>query len=227
MFPKLPRLWVTLMIGFVFILSVSNTAVFGGPPYQDRHFNLDSTPRANSSMVANREDGFVTGYTAGSGAGTCSTGTCARSLGGFGSGNCPPVQNAILRLWVPDGATVEINGQITRPQMLGGIHRGSRVYSLEGLEANRVSPCDIIVCCFDEVVGIHQRFHRTVAVQSGGYYELQFPDGFEQIGVTQEVTTPMFYDSAPAPSATPAATTPGTNKPEEVPHRDFPVPGPK
>jgi hypothetical protein len=201
MLPQSPRFSFALVIGLVLTLPGISTSVLGDHPYYDRHFNLDSTPRSGSSMVANRADGFVSGYTAGSGTGTCASGTCARSLGGSGGGNCPPVQNAILRLWVPDGATVEINGHTTRPQTLGGIHQGSRVYSLDGLETNRVSPCDIIVCCFDEM-GIHQRFHRSLAVQASGYYQLRFPDGFEQIWLDPvDILRTLDYPPAPAQPA--------------------------
>jgi len=182
----LPRFWFAFILGLVCIVPKGDAQVFHVPhhqPYQDQHFNLNSTRRTDFGTLPGNSAGYVGGSTSTmdgamlrsetmpSGGATCS-----------GNGNCPSSRNAILRLRIPDGFCVEINGQATRPQSLGGIHQNSRIFSLEELEKDRVSPCDIVVDCPDEF-GNAMRMVHTLAVQVGGHYEVRFPYGFEQIDV--------------------------------------------
>ena len=127
-------------------------------------------------MVANTADGSPDGLASCTGAAACSMG----AAGGSGSGACRAPKNTILHLWVPDELCVKINGRTTKPQTLAGIHEGSRFFILEGLEANRVSPCEIVVETWDDH-GIFKHLRRSLAVQAGGKYEVRFPDGFQLI----------------------------------------------
>ena len=104
------------------------------------------------------------------------------TAGGSSSGVCRAPKNTILHLWVPDELCVEINGRTTKPQTLAGIHQGSRYFILEGLDANRVSPCEIVVEIWDDH-GNSKYLRRSLAVQAGGKYEVRFPDGFQLIPV--------------------------------------------
>ena len=184
----LPRFWFAFILGLVCMVPKGDAQVFHGPhhqPYQDQHFNLNSTRRTDFGTLSGNSAGYAGGSTSTmdgsvrsetkpSGGSTCS-----------GNGNCPSSRNAILRLRIPDGLGVEINGQTTRAQSLGGIHKNSRIFSLEELVKDRVSPCDIAVDCFDEF-GNATRMVHTLAVQAGGHYEVRFPNGFEQIDVQHD-----------------------------------------
>jgi len=94
----------------------------------------------------------------------------------------PPINNATLRLYVPDGYQVLINNQLTKNQSLGGIHRGSRIFSLEGLQWDRVSHCEIVVMA-PIAKDKYKEYHRTIAVHAGQHFTVHFHQGFHFVGV--------------------------------------------
>jgi len=147
-------------------------------PYQDQHFNLDSTRRSESGYSTSSESYSNSPLMPGSvylaTSVTCGGGEFSKN------GNCPRSNNATLRLWIADEMTVEINGQTTKQQMLAGIHQGSRIFSLEALEFDKVSPCDIIVVTCDDF-GQPVRLRHSFAVQAGKSYVVRFPAGFERL----------------------------------------------
>ena len=215
-------IWFSLIVVLVLIIAPATWAgILKGHPYQDQHFNLDGTSRGGSGTIAAMSQGVRGDLATSVETSTCpnatGTGASAGSSGSSGSrgGVCPPVHNAILRLWVPDGITVTINGHPTRPQTLGGIYRNSRIFSLEGLESNRVSECEIVVDMVDEqggtmldLSGTPLRARRGISVQAGGHYEVRFPDGFEQFVPPMEMppTTVVSEELLPATEGTPTVT---------------------
>ncbi|MFG0263050.1 MAG: hypothetical protein ACF788_11715 [Novipirellula sp. JB048] len=74
---------------------------------------------------------------------------------------------------------VEINGQPTRQQTLGGIHKNSRIFTLTSLSKKHYSPCKIVVFDYDEM-GDPTQYHYNLQVQVGGHYEVAYPQGFER-----------------------------------------------
>ena len=86
---------------------------------------------------------------------------------------CPPPTNALLRVWVDDCATVWVNGVQTKPQRLGGVHRGSRIFSLTGLLRDEIQKAlvEVEIC---DVYGAVSKQEETQTVQAGGSYELRF-----------------------------------------------------
>lgn len=94
--------------------------------------------------------------------------------------NCPPPTNALLRVWVDEHAMVRVNGVKTKPQRLGGVHRGSRVFSLTGLTPDEIQEVLVEVEMFDAFHGVSKQ-EKTQTVQAGGSYELRFHNvDFEQ-----------------------------------------------
>jgi hypothetical protein len=156
----------------------------GHPPYQDRFFSLDSRP-LNGTQGGGTQGGAA--YSDHFGSGLASAiGAAVPGGGCSGNGNCPVAQTAFLRLWVPDAANVIINGQTTRPQTLGGVHKYSRVFSLEALERNSVSFCEIVVETCD-VHGSSQRMRHVIPVQAGERYEVRYPNGFEELPLAYDI----------------------------------------
>ncbi len=82
---------------------------------------------------------------------------------------CPPAGNALLRVWVSDEATVWVNGQVTKPQTLAGVYRGSRIFSLTGLKPGT---------CHETTIEVqhpgHDKVGKTEAVQAGQCVEVRF-----------------------------------------------------
>lgn len=152
-------------------------------PYQDPHFDLHHTPmydygaRTTHSSLGTL-DGFV-GYVDTD----LETSTLCNSDVADASGRsprCPKVNNAILQLYIPDGLQVEINGYPTKQQTLGGIHKNSRIYSLDGLSRNRIDQCDIVVTGCDEQGCATKRFH-ILKVRAGERYEVRYPRDFRGV----------------------------------------------
>ncbi len=167
----------SLFVAFQFATNLQ-AGIFWGHPYQDRYFNYNSTPRYGSSGYSGAQNGPAHGYSSNMEMNAPSETMHSGLSSGAMVGSHRPSMNAILRVWVPDGLTVEVNGYPTRPQSLAGIHGNSRVFSLEGLDMDRVSPCDIVVKCFDQL-GNTLQYRRALSVSGGGNYEVRFPRDFE------------------------------------------------
>ena len=165
LFSKCRLLWLFFSIGLLVNAPLSNAI----HPYQDRHFPLGSTSASSVSTAGTHSNCFPsgTGMVAGSG------------LSSAQGSNCPPVTNAILQLYVPDCLQVVVNGQPTKPQTLGGIHKNSRILSLEGLSQTKVSPCDIVV--YLPRVG-ETKYAHSLNVRAGERYEVRFPHNFHPAG---------------------------------------------
>ncbi len=120
------------------------------PPYQDPVFNLDGSRRTAV---------YEAHYSAT--CGSCGTGQCGCGVsdasfdgnegvaGANGSSSrlqprtCPQTTTARLQVWVDDSAEVMVNKQKTRRQVLGGVHAGSRVYTLTGLKVDEGSLTEV------------------------------------------------------------------------------------
>lgn len=189
MLTKSPSVCCSLLALLLLASRADSQFHFHHPPYQDQHFDLHQTPLYHYGTGSTYSD-----YGSSTTSGANGTATCSSRNGGVdGSDNlacskatgsrspkCPPVDNAILKLWVPDEFQVEVNGQKTKPQTLGGIHRNSRIFTLQGLSANRVSACEISVAVHNEF-GETIIYSRSIAVQAGEHCEVRYPDGFDTI----------------------------------------------
>lgn len=178
--------WCAFLIVVALLEPSVQAGLLWGHPYQDRHFNLNSTPRSGNSNLgyASSSNGSGNGFTSNMEMPMSADMGRPGLQSGSGNGAHRPTLNAILRVWVPDGLSVEINGYATRLQSLAGINSNSRIFSLEGLDTDRVSPCDIVVQCTDQL-GNSIQYRRALSVLGGGNYEVRFPRDFEPI-VEQE-----------------------------------------
>lgn len=191
--------------------------LFHGHPYQDRHFNLNSTPRTSDSgysgALVDSGSSFSPNY-----GNQVRSGSTSESIGGVSK----PTLNAILRVWVPDELPVEVNGYPTRPQSLAGIHSNSRVFSLEGLDVDRVSPCDIVIKCIDQL-GNTTEYRRALSVIGGGNYEVRFPRDFEPVDEDFSEFEDIQQVPAPVNLGTENWSTPHSRSPDyEEPIETFP-----
>ena len=144
------------------------------PPYVDQHFNLDHSPRYSYGAQLTYSDYYDNV--------PCSCGTCGTCAAGYGNGtngrgqrrrDCPPVTTAKLQLWVPDCCEVFINRQRTKPQTLAGVHKGSRIFELAGLDTEPFIPY-----CLIQVIYNGEVYSRTIPVAVGGDYKVRFHHGF-------------------------------------------------
>lgn len=141
-----------------------------GHPYdahQAHHFHHPYQDRFPSGSIGNPISSAANPTERGSGATTCGAG---------GSGNCPVSTTAALTLWVCDDATVCINGQTTKPQTLAGVHSGSRIYNLAGLNNGPLTAS--ITVQLHRADGTTENGETTLTVEAGGKYEVKYPQAF-------------------------------------------------
>lgn len=141
-----------------------------GHPYeahQAHHFHHPYQDRFPSGSIGNPISGATNPTERGSGATACGAG---------GSGNCPVSTTAALTLWVCDDATVCINGQTTKPQTLAGVHSGSRIYNLAGLNNGPLTAS--ITVQLHRADGTTENGETTLTVEAGGKYEVKYPQAF-------------------------------------------------
>ena len=108
---------------------------------------------------------------------------------------CPEITTARLQVYVPDCYQVEVNGQKTRLQTLGGIHRNSRVFTLDELIFESSSPTDVVVIECDRQ-GNKKRHTAMVYAQAGETYRVRYPGDFT-------LTAYLTPDGLPVPSPWP------------------------
>lgn len=180
------------------VAASASAEIFGHhAPYQDRHFELDQTPRYDYGVRPTHGDYYgnvVTRSHHGCTAGECATcrfdgathvatpaGLHDRDSHGFGSRSprCPAVDSSILQLYVPDGCQVEVNGYPTKPQTLAGVHRNSRIYRLDGLSQDQFTLCDVVVISCD-AYGNQTRSIWQKDVFAGNRYSVRYPQDFQQ-----------------------------------------------
>ena len=178
MLPTSRCAWFSLL-GLLLLMPLAEAQLVDHhPPYQDPHFDLHHTPRYDyGARPMYRDDGAHASCTAGSASCGICNGDGVANVRGSRSPACPPLDTATLQLWVPDHDQVEINGQPTSPQTLGGIHRNSRIFLLDGLEANQLSPCEIVVTRCDEF-GVTTSNRYEFCVAAGQRYRVRYPRGF-------------------------------------------------
>jgi hypothetical protein len=155
------------------------------PPYVDPHFNMDHSPRYHYGAQLTYSD-YYDSVSCGCGScGACTGNGIDRGDGqGMDSGrqsrrNCPPVTTASLQLWVPECCEVTINGYRTKHQTLAGVHRGSRIFTLAGLDGE---PYDHN--CKIEVRDGGAVYTRIFPVSVGGQYKVRYPYGFTEFSET-------------------------------------------
>ncbi len=161
-------LFLSCAVALTFVLADGSTELCAGhPPYQDRFFTADSKPLRGDLSADYTVAGQVP-FASGSQGGCNGQG-----------GNCPKPTAARLQLWVPDEAIVSINGQRTKPQSLGGVHKHSRIYNLEGL-ATGAKAAEIMVELCDQH-GHAEHMQYILLAEAGQRYEVHYPAGFTLI----------------------------------------------
>lgn len=173
--------WKT--ISCCYLISVAASA-YGGQhhaPYVDRY---SSTPHSTSLATSH-----YASQTVADGA-ICADGACGSGAGGqLGRRGeiCPVPTRASLKLWVPENATVCINDQPTKLQSLGGVHAGSRIFNLAGLDNGPLTVCIVVECCTAN--GQVERGEHQFVAEAGAKYEFRYPAGFVKLASFESAST--------------------------------------
>lgn len=163
MITAVPRRLVLSALVLLGLASTVYAGVFKGHPYHDPHASIPS--RAATAGAPTR---LPQGHDA-----PCEclssteSGTGASGAGAGRCSNCPPVTNALLRVWASDDAEVFVNGVKTKPQYLAGVHRGSRLYSLTDLKPGQMHAAEV------RVVGANGQRTEQLQVRAGETYDVR------------------------------------------------------
>lgn len=182
------HLWLLLVVSSLLAVPAARAGVFKGHPYHDPHC---SAHYAGGIVVSDAGDwgapcagncghAAFAGVSPGqllleppsSGIWYGAPGIIVMSPGR----NCPPATNALLRVWVNDSALISVNGTRTKPQRLAGANRGSRIFSLTGLQPSILT--EAVVRAQMTLPG-HKHptiVEKKVYVQAGGHYEARITD---------------------------------------------------
>ncbi len=171
---RLARFAIGVGLSTIMITSL----LHAGHPYTDQHH-----------FHHPYQDRFPTGSTGFVGTALPTTGPIAELSSPCGAGgHCPVPITAALTLWVCDDATVCINGRATKPQTLGGIHAGSRIYNLAGLENGALTASISVQRHLPD--GSIENGQTEITVEAGGKYQVRYPQGFfVEVQVAPELTT--------------------------------------
>ncbi len=191
MLAKYRQLQLLLIVGSLLVTPAAKAGVFKGHPYHDPHASVPSssgTTWTDSGVAVSPHttnccpaaaSGFPTEHLHDAHCPPPSFGPPAMPGGSAGRPNCPPVTNALLRVWVDDGAIVWVNGVRTMPQHLAGIHRGSRIFSLAGLVPGEIQEAIVQVQYCDACSPLPNTTpmqEKRELVQPGGSYDVRFAE---------------------------------------------------
>ena len=188
MLRKSQHLGLLVMVATLLVASAAKAGVFKGHPYYDPH----SSVPFSAAMSADGPGVYVMPHAA-----NCCPGNPLEIVPPYRNyeasshmqlhaattlpyasarrPNCPPPTNALLRVWVDDHAMVWVNGRRTKPQMLAGVHRGSRIFTLTGLAPDEIREAIVRVEMYDGFHVVLQQEKKEL-VQAGQTYEIRFDD---------------------------------------------------